>query len=550
MFIVYNAIVLGLVLLIGYWWANQGLFSAIIHLLSVIVAGALALAFWEPVTLGLLLKGSKFDPYAWGVSLLGVFVVALFILRLATNRLVPANVKLPRWADLAFGFPVGLASGVLTIGLAVIGVGYVQSTSNIMDFDGWSRGRGGKVEQVDRLWLPVHTLTDKFYSALSVGAFSTSRPLRQYNPMLDRQAASLVRDSWNGGRGEIDLRPSQASVQSAWLCPDRVVVAVRFDRGARDYGEQLTVSSSQVRLVSEVAGSAAPTVMHPQRWSQETASGQGIFTFDHVSHFATTVPGREQATILFEFQNWPQTAVPRFIQVKNTRFDIARQQIQQMESCEPIMRGGSIGERTVTAADFAGVGVLNPRDIRVSNDIRPVMTSTNTMPGTIEHTDRLLTKGFATFDAARTQIARNLRIEGLYEPAGTKVVQVEVGRSSSANIYDDHVWNRAGSDPRAQLWDDKGNPYSAIGYIYEGREGTEIRLDPTNGLSSKVLPILPTSGRERMRLLFHVTQGTQLIGLTFGDAAVASCDVYVADEGGTSIGADGGAVERPENPEG
>ncbi|NIM31085.1 MAG: hypothetical protein GTN60_07155, partial [Pseudomonas stutzeri] len=96
MFVVLNLIVIALVLLIAYWWANQGLFSAIIHLLCVIVAGALALAFWEPITLGLLLKGGFFDAYAWGVSLLGVFVLALLVLRLATNKLVPANVKIPR----------------------------------------------------------------------------------------------------------------------------------------------------------------------------------------------------------------------------------------------------------------------------------------------------------------------------------------------------------------------------------------------------------------------------------------------------------------------
>ena len=88
----FNILVVLLVLLIAYWWGNQGFFSAIIHLVCVIVAGALALAFWEPLTLGLLLRGGFFDSYAWGFGLLGLFVVSLFILRLATNKLVPGNV--------------------------------------------------------------------------------------------------------------------------------------------------------------------------------------------------------------------------------------------------------------------------------------------------------------------------------------------------------------------------------------------------------------------------------------------------------------------------
>ena len=37
------------VLLIAYWWSNAGAFSALIHLLCVITAGALAFALWEPI---------------------------------------------------------------------------------------------------------------------------------------------------------------------------------------------------------------------------------------------------------------------------------------------------------------------------------------------------------------------------------------------------------------------------------------------------------------------------------------------------------------------
>ena len=35
--------------------------------------------------------------------------MTLFLLRLATNKLIPANVDVPHWANLACGFPVGAA---------------------------------------------------------------------------------------------------------------------------------------------------------------------------------------------------------------------------------------------------------------------------------------------------------------------------------------------------------------------------------------------------------------------------------------------------------
>ncbi|MHC4827944.1 MAG: hypothetical protein ACYTEY_15425, partial [Planctomycetota bacterium] len=168
--VIFNILCIAMVLLIAYWWANQGLFSAIIHLLCVITAGALALAFWEPLTVGLLLRGGWFDGYAWSFSLVGVFVLALFLLRLATNKLVPGNVDLPRWANLTFGFPVGACSGVLTIGILLIGMGFAQSKRSIMGFVGEGRNSSSTIVRVNTMWVPFHELADGFYGWLSVGA--------------------------------------------------------------------------------------------------------------------------------------------------------------------------------------------------------------------------------------------------------------------------------------------------------------------------------------------------------------------------------------------
>ena len=87
MFIILNILIIALVLLIAYWWANQGLFSAILHLVCVIVAGAVALAVWEPLTLGLLIRGNMFDDFAWGAALIGVFAITYGAFRFLTDTL-------------------------------------------------------------------------------------------------------------------------------------------------------------------------------------------------------------------------------------------------------------------------------------------------------------------------------------------------------------------------------------------------------------------------------------------------------------------------------
>ena len=96
---VFNLLVIAFAGLIAYWWANQGLFSALIHLVCVIVAGALAFATWEPFT-GIVLGVPALEPYARGIALLAPFALYLFLARLAGDKLVPDNLNFPHAVNL------------------------------------------------------------------------------------------------------------------------------------------------------------------------------------------------------------------------------------------------------------------------------------------------------------------------------------------------------------------------------------------------------------------------------------------------------------------
>jgi len=525
-FVIFNILCIAMVLLIAYWWANQGIFSAIIHLLCVIIAGALALAFWEPLTIGVFLKGSFFDRYAWPTALIGVFVLALFLLRLATNKLVPGNVDLPRWANLTFGFPVGACSGVLTIGLLLLGLGFTQSKREIMGFVGDARSSSSAIVRVNSMWLPLHEYAGGFYGWLSVGALRSGQPLRQYYPNLAQVSWSLARDSFRDGRGQTTLRPSQAQIMDTWFCQRRCIVKVRFGRGARDFDEQLTISSSQVRLVSAASGLGKPLVEHASRWRQTTKDeGEQTYAFNDISHYITTVPGQQSADILIEFP-WREGFVPRFIQIKGTRFDLPRGESVADAECDRIL-GGAASSSTGAAPDVTGARRLAASDISVANDIRPVNTSSNMLPGTIKHQERYLTEGRGMFQAGgQLHVARNLRIMGIHEPPGTRVVQLRVDRASSANIYG-AIRKQVPDNAMPTLVDRSGNSYWALGYIHEAPDGIEIRLDPGDGISVGALPHVPTSGHQKLRLLFRVTEGVTLAAFKVGDVLVGSCNVAV-----------------------
>ena len=535
----FNLVILALVLLIGYWWATQGVFSALLHLLCVIVAGAIAFAFWEPVTVGLLLRGSSFDNFAWGVSFIGLFVVPLFILRLATNKLVPANIDLPHWANLTFGFPIGVASGVLTMGVVLLGAGFIQSQRDIFGYTGTVRNpdKLGQITHVGpSLWLPVHTLTSEFYSWLSVTSLSTGRPLRHNYPDLHKVSGSEFRDSYLGGLGQVTIPPNAATIRGVRICPDldRCAVRVQFAAEARDFGTQLTLSSAQVRLVSQADDQSRPYVAHPRAWSQPTKDGRtAVYPFDDSSNYATTVPGQETAIMEFDFP-WPkaQTRVPAFIQIKGLRFNLPR--LEVVSGAEYERRLGSSGSNQVSRAapvDFVGGGQLTTgTDIQITYSIRPISASKNQLPGTIHvNSERFITDGYGEFKPGGTRPARKLRLMGIAESEGTKIVQLIVRRGGAADIFNPALRQQAGDNATPMLVDSLGRTYRAIGYIYDRGDSVDLSLTPRRPIRTVAeLPQLSPSGGRKLVLIFSVTEGVRLVGLRLGDIPVASCDLTVA----------------------
>lgn len=529
--IILNLGVIGMVLLIAYWWANQGALSAFLHFICVVAAGAIALAVWEPVTTQFLLAGGFWDSYVWGLSLIGVFALTLFVLRVIMDKTIRANVDLPPWMNYAFGFPVGAAAGVLTVGIVIIGCGFMQSTNEIMGVRGASRTAQRAmvgVESDQRLWLPAHEIAYEFYGWLSVTSLGTSRPLRQYSPRLDWQAVSLIRDTWDDGKGRISQQPDDAKVEALIQCndcrPPRWGVTVHFDAPARDYGEQLTLSRSQIWLIGEARGTSGARMAFPESWSQY----DGWHQFDDRSHYVTSQPGQESADVTLEFLgddlgNQP----PRFIQIRNIRYRLPAPQSGSMADLR--MAGVASAPTDSTAAPTGSGGGTIQSAIEVSNDIRPINASKNQMPEGISEVDRWLTEGDAVFQTSGDRPSRALMIQGIYQPAETRIVKVDVSPNSPASLFG-AIRNTVPSNSAVQLVDDRGRTYSPMGYMYDRPDrSTRVKLDPKNYLRTlDQIPELPTASQgHRLRLIFVVTVGARLSELKVGSVSVGTCDVPI-----------------------
>ena len=109
-----NIAIVAVIALLAYWYGSQGFLSGLLHLVCVICAAAVAVAWWEPIVVDYLLSKSAYAGLWPGFVLLMTFVIVLAIFRMASDKLAFGNTRIPQGLDIAGGAIMGALSGVLT----------------------------------------------------------------------------------------------------------------------------------------------------------------------------------------------------------------------------------------------------------------------------------------------------------------------------------------------------------------------------------------------------------------------------------------------------
>lgn len=549
---VLNIIVIGLILLIGYWWANQGLFSSILHCLCVIAAGAIALAFWEPLVTGFLLKGNKFDNYSWGLTLGLLFVGSLFILRLITDRLAPNNVKFPEIVNNILGGLVGLWAGVLTMGMTMIACGFIQAPVEIMGFVGWARtGQNyGLPSEVMKLWIPAAEITEGFYATLSRGALSPFRPtpLAEYYPQLAGTALSLHRDTFFDGDGQSAVSPESVTVgvlttDANFSAKDgsKGAFAIEFsvDSGAFDGGEQFILSAAQARLLSD---GKRPEVAFPTQFNQPNPNGErATYKFDDMSNYASSVPGEQDARIVLVFPAFANGGAPRFLQLKGVRFALPTSVQGDIGSILGEAEEVGSAPQDDTAPEGGFVADIS-NFVMVKNSIMPAQLNTNILPPMTHTTNRdgahFVSGGKGTYKKGATMsVSRSQRIRGFHHTPGTEIVLLDASRRlGGIDIYGDGLaaYKAIGRDQPLELVDSRGKAYKPIGWVLDRPGDVELAFDPSRPISRlSDLPSQPSSGEHKLRVIFVVPTGVELTGLRIGKTIIGRCSTVVLEGSST-----------------
>ncbi len=340
-----NIAVIGVVGIIAWVWASYGFFSSLLHFISVVVAGALAFASWEAAVYFGLNRVEQLADMQWGITLMLLFTVYLVILKTVTNKACPGNIDFSVLVNLIGGGVLGALSGVISAGIILIGVNFIQGPSELLGYRGWIVDSTGNITRDQKLWLPADEWTYWFYSTASLGPFSVPNPVAEWHPQLAQQA-DLYRESYDNGASRMGMTLGDYSVSRVirldeQLDPEQIadfrgiadpetgrpptvgeryVIRTILNNSTWDDGGKLRLTKAQVRLVVRTPGGEMKPV-HPHAFYQQfltESNAEYRFVYDAGDVAASSVGSPSETKLAFEFLV-PPGAVPHHLIIRQAR---------------------------------------------------------------------------------------------------------------------------------------------------------------------------------------------------------------------------------------
>ncbi len=516
-----------MVALATYWFGfKEGFFSGVVHLVCVIVAGALAFAFWEPLAHALL-GISSLREWAWGLSLLGLFSLLLLGLRVATNLLIPDRQNYPHALDVAGGVVMGLATGILTTGIGLIGIGFLP----VGDLGGGYvrlQSKAGQPGVKSQVPFPA-TLTQSFYASLSRGAFSpltSGEGLATAYPSLSRQAWGLQRDTADKGRIELAAAPGDLNVGTPYVgsfpgaaTGEYVVVPLSVNKEGFHRGATYVLSSSQTHLVGD---GSTPNVAFPKGWYE---SGK-LYLFDGLTNYATNTPGEQSIDLLLLFDRTDLgTQNAKSLMYKGLRLPLPT---ASTDLADLPLRGTGVRVAYDTNAP------LIPGSYLRADPNLGVIINKNSLPAGMEVQDGAITEADGLDIPAKVSgtVNKSLRVDRLYQLPGTKLVKLDVSRGKSPiDIWGDSR-REAGEDAPLVLVDSDGNTFTPVGWLHKQASNgfINVKLDPRTGVANVgLVPMLSSAGKDNLDLLFSIPAGRRIVAVKLGDITLGTSELEVVN---------------------
>ncbi|MEL6498659.1 MAG: CvpA family protein [Planctomycetota bacterium] len=564
---------------IAYAWVTRGFFSALLHMVCVIAAGAIAFGFWETASLAIIDKAPEgFFAFAkdaaWGIGLIAPFIVSLAILRFITDSLVKVNAEVEDAFNYVGGGVCGLVSGVISAGIFINAISFMRMPVALFGHQPVTFGTAGNFQATSNLIVPVDRLTATFYNHLSQNVLSTSTPLALYYPDLPAAAGAQRMSDGNGsnrnsvstdavvlagaftvgkqagGPGEVldDFNSPNGPQQVSGLDgnpisnPYLVGYVVNFQSGARESFGQIVFSKGQARLVSQNEAGEALTSF-PIAVSSQARAGEdtfGRYRFDTEGTHIASVGGAAEAPMAIEFAI-PRGHEPVALYVKNVRLDVggvsatayADAAARDLDIRTGNLLGGTraddldLGNATIAESPNTG----RPAGFTLATRLpRAYRLQEGATRGIGINEDNQIVSGTQAFapNEAKNRVTRELAVDEFFVTSDTAIVQITL--TGSPSEIPSSVFGPAAvaidNTQAPRLVDSTGRVYPAVGYVYEDRDKVEIRYSPSDPLSAMndAPGLSGTRDDQTMIMIFRVSVGVEIEHFAIGDTVVTTYD--------------------------
>jgi len=544
-----NILLFVFIALAALWFSNQGLFSAILHLILTLGAGAIAFALWEPLTMGFLIN--RMPEYAWGVGLLVPFALALLLLRVVVDLLVPGNVKFHNLVDMIGGGAVGVIAAVLAGGVLVIGLQFITGF-DLGGYKPYAIGVDGEIQRAEKLWIPVDDMAGSAFTTLSGGSLVpwSGKTMATYQPNITQMAGTYQLTSRAGARASI--RPANVDVTDYFeLQANQLPEEVRPTGGDRAV---IVGTDIQLSAGENVAGSADPdgsfTATRPQVGliavhSADESDAMVVHAAGYVvgnTYGILTDPqefARSRAAVSLETFAWifhlPNDYEPRFIQIKNTRFAVPDQPNVPTEDVDafvettdwtpepPTANGEDNGNGSSnTVGESSGPGATVEGMTIEVNDALPRSLSRNWIvsagPGASFDDDQNAIIRASGIVRIEGQIGRGLAIDKVAHPSNAAIVRVQMTPARAKSLYG-RAMEFAGQIAAPVLVADDGATYNAIGWVRATKAVVELRIDTSSTIRSmSEIDVAELDSDEQLYLYFRTGKGVRITSFEIGRA--------------------------------
>lgn len=502
---IFSAFAIVVVLLSGYVWMLRGFFSAFLHLICTIAAGAIAFGFWEMLSGLLLEQGGVLENSAWGLGLALPFALSLIPIRILFDKLIPANAKLLPPADYGGGFVCGSVSGVITAGIMCTSVGFLRVDAEFLGYRAVEYNGTGNIVRTGGMLLPVDLIVSRLYGHTSMNAFSTDTPLAMLHPNLE-EAGSAQRMTFGGGKNRNTIKPADVQLVGRYtvgegkeLDPSMLFrdkwnngaqnakdvdgetflkgtyldgYVVKFGASAKDKGDgKVVVGAGQVRLViADSADNYFMTVYPVAAVCQaDSASVQDArFRFDGQDVFLASAGGAAESVFGFEFPV-PAGFRPVALYVKNIRFMLRDADNVIMEPKlgnygNTAARDSAIASKRYAGGGSAGVKDAAPLDTSKeakAGDGRPIQQNNLPTISGFQASNRMrpnLQKGTTGPDLTIDEA--NVIVDGR-----TKIAKEVVSKASTEKSLRIEKFGNSADTVIVQLEVGPGTPFSLLGPV-------------------------------------------------------------------------------------